>query len=104
MEADFAALEINLFAVALHHALFQIDLASRTKRADGNTRLRIEFDQTVASGHVDHAIVASSIAPVRDAAAGKLPRRVGGALPFTKTVCPDQLAGFGVECDHRAPR
>ena len=66
--------------------------------------LRVQLDELVAGRHVDDAVVALAVGPVRHAAARELPRRDRRALAFAQAVRPDHLAGLAVERDDRSAR
>ncbi len=76
-------------------------MPSLPKRADRLAGLGVQLDQAIAGGDVEDAVVALAVGPIRDAAAGKLARRDGRALAFAQAVDPDQLAGLGIQRDHR---
>ena len=104
VEPDLAGLEIDLLALAEDRALLHVDDAAFAERRDHRAGLRVERDQAVAGRHVEDALVAFAVGPVRHAAAGQLARRDRGAVAFAVAVRPDQLAGPAVERDDRAAR
>ena len=95
VNADLAGLEIDLLVVAVDDArpsgrrcrLLPNDVI-------GCAGLRVQRDEPIAGRHVEDALVALAVGPVRHAAARQLPRRHGGALAFAHAVRPDQLAGL----------
>ena len=104
VEADLAGLQIDLLSLAEHGALLQIDDAAFAERLDHRSVLGVQRDEAIAGRHVEDALVALAVGPVRHAAARELPRRNRGAVAFTVAVRPDQLAGAAVEGDNRSPR
>jgi hypothetical protein len=104
VDADLAGLEIDLLPFAEHRADLQIDDAALAERRNHRAGLGVELDELKSRRHVDHAIVALAVGPVRHAAAGELARRDGRALALAQAVGPDHLAGLAVERDDRAAR
>ncbi len=104
VDADLAGLQIDLLPLADDGADFEIDHAVLAERRDRRAGLRVELDKAVPGRHVDDAVVALAVGPVRHAAAGKLARRDGGAVAFPIAVRPDQLAGAAVDRHDRAAR
>src|SRR3954466_11134626 len=104
MPADLPGLEIDLLPGAEGDAALQIDDAVLAEAGDRRAVVRVERDQAIAGRHVDHAIVAAAITPVRQPAAGELTRRHPGALALAQAVRPQQLAGPAVERHDRAAR
>src|SRR5712691_2563907 len=104
MHPDFAGLQIDRLALAFDGADLQIDDAVLAERRDERAVLRVELDEPVAGRHINDAVVAFAVGPVRHAAARELPRRDRRAPPFAKAVRPDHLAGLPVERDDGAAR
>ena len=104
VDANLARLEIDLLALAFHDAEFQIDDAVLAERRHRRAGLRVQFDEPIAGRHIHNALVALAVSPVRNAAAGELARRYGGALAFAHAVDPDDFARLAVERHHVAPR
>src|SRR6476660_6121473 len=100
MQSDFAGLEVDGLAVAIDHALLQIDDAVGAERADHRASVRVERDHPVAGREVDDAIVTAAIGPVRHAAAGELAWRYHGALAFANRMRPEHFTGLAIERDH----
>ena len=101
VQAGLAGFQIDLLAGAGNHADLQVHHAVLAEAGDQLAGLGVQLDQPVAGGDEDDAVVALAVGPVGDAAAGKLARRDGRALAFAQAVDPDQLAGLGVQRDHR---
>ena len=72
------------------------------KRRDRIAGFCVERDEAVARRDVENSLFAA-VGPVRQAAAGELPRRCRAALTFVLAVHPQQLAGGRVECDDGPP-
>src|SRR5439155_10849914 len=104
VKTDLALLQIDLLSLAEHGASLQIDEPALAERLHHRAVLRVQLDEAIAGRHVDDALVAFAVGPVRDAAAGELARRDGGAISLAVAVRPDQLARFSVECDLRSTR
>src|SRR5687767_5891468 len=81
----------------------QIDGSSSSETGDRITGSSVERDQPVSGRDVEDALFLA-VAPVGEAAAGKLSRRGGAASALVLAVYPQQLAGAGIERDHGAPR
>ena len=97
VQPDFTLLEIDLDLLAVladHHADLHVDDAVLAEAFDRLAGLGVERDQLIAGGHIDDAIVALAVGPVREAAAGELARSpAAGALALIQAVDPLQLAG-----------
>src|SRR6185295_15367067 len=103
MQTDLAALEIDLLAFADERALLHVDDAVLAEAGHRDAGLRVERHETIAGGHVDDALVAFAVGPVREAAAGELPRCVHRARALALRMHPDQLTRLAVERDDRSP-
>jgi len=77
--ADLPGLQIDLLDLADDGTDLHVDDAVGAEAGNGDAGLRVQRDQAVAGGHVDHAVVALAVGPVRKAAAGQLARGVDGA-------------------------
>src|SRR5439155_16809448 len=88
MNADLPGHKIDWLPVSEGRAGLQVDDPAGAERADYRAGFGVELDQPVSGRHVEHAIVAASVGPVRHAAARKLPWRNRGPLAFTITVRP----------------
>src|SRR5438093_4658404 len=97
MNADFTALQIDLLVDPFHDADLQVNHAVLAERADRRAILRIESYQSIARRDVQHALITSSIGPVRHPAPRQLPRSDGCTLAFAQAVRPDLLARFRVQ-------
>ena len=73
---------------------FRSTMPFLAERGDDGAGLRVERDEAVAGRHVEDALVALAVGPVRHAAARELARRDRGALALAQAVRPDQLAGL----------
>jgi hypothetical protein len=102
MHADFSRLEIDLRAYALHDPDFQVENAAIGERRDEGTVLRVKLDQPVTRRDVHNAVVASTVGPVRHAAARQLARRDRRTLSLAQTVSPVELSSRGVERHDRS--
>src|SRR5262249_7642797 len=89
VQADLAGLVVDLLALAEHGAFLQIDDAAFAERLDHRAVLRVERNQAIAGRHVEDALVALAVGPVRDATARQLARRDRGAVALTIAVRPD---------------
>src|SRR5439155_396433 len=103
MQSDLTGRQIDLLAGSSDSALLEIDDAVLAERLHRRTRLRVERDEAIAGCDVQNAVVTPAVGPVRQAAAGELPRRGNGARPFELGVHPDQLARVGPEREHGPP-
>ena len=102
MQPDLAGLEVDLLALAEDGALLHVDDAALSKRRNHRAGPGIERDQAVAGRHVEDALVALAVGPVRHAAARQLARRDRGAVALAVAVRPDQLTAAAVERDDGA--
>ena len=68
MQAGLARLQVDLLAGAGHHARLQVDDAFLAERVDLLAGVSIQFDQTIAGGDVNHAVVPAAVGPVCQAA------------------------------------
>ena len=84
--------------------LLEIDHPVRPEVRHRTARRGVERDQPVAGGDVDDPGRLAVGLPVREAAAGQLPRRGGAARPLVEAVHPEHLAGRRVERHHRLAR
>src|SRR5206468_1951408 len=96
VNADLAALEIDRLVLADDDAFLEIDHAVLAEGRDRLPGLRVQLDQAVADREEHDAVVTFAVGPVRESAAGELPRRGERANPFVESVDPFQLAGFRV--------
>ena len=83
--------------------LLQIDDAVRSKAGDRLAGARIERHEPVAGRNVEDSLLLP-IGPIREAAADSWRGAACAARAFVLAVHPQQLAGRGVQGDHRAPR
>src|SRR5262249_59945048 len=99
VDANLTRLEINRLAVAVRHAHLEIDDTVGAERADHRAGLRVELDESIPGRHINDAIVASPVGPVRHAATRELSRRHHGALALAQAVRPEHLTGLSIEGD-----
>ena len=99
MEADLAGLQIDLLSLPEHRALLHVDDAAFAEGRNHRAVPGVEGDQAVAGRHVEDALVALAVGPVRHAAARQLARRDRGAVALAVAVRPDQFTGASVERD-----
>ena len=78
---------------------FEIDGAVGAEAGNWNAGPRVEREHPVTRGHVQDALVAAAVGPVRQAASGELARRRLTASAFVLGVHPQHFAGPGVEID-----
>ena len=87
MQADFTGGEIDLLVDAglADHAGIGADLevnhAMIAEAVDRLAGMGVEFDQAIAGGDVDDAVIAIAVGPVGDAAAGELAREIAARRP-----------------------
>ena len=94
MQADFAGRQVDLLERRLVIASdLQVDHALIAEAVDRLAGLGVQFDQPVAGGDIENALIAIAVGPVGNAAAGKLARRGGGARAFLHAMDPSQFAG-----------
>jgi hypothetical protein len=98
VQPDFAGDRVDLLVVLE----LQIDDPRVPESRHGASRSRVERDQLVAGRDVDDALVLS-VRPVREAAAGKLPRSRVAAGALIEAEHPSQLPCGGVQRHDRAP-
>ena len=99
LQSNFAVYQIDLLVV-IQLQIHQAVLAESGYRYTG---LRIQCDQPVARRHVDDPLLLA-VGPICQTAAGELARRSATARTFILAVGPEQLAGDGVQCQHRTAR
>ena len=78
--------------------LLEIDDAVVAECRDAHAGLRVQRDQLVSRSDVENSLL-FAVGPVREAAAGQLPRSRGAARAFALAVHPELFAGFRVERD-----
>ena len=104
MEADFSTFQINLLVLADDNAFLEIDHAALAEAGNGLTGFGVEFDEAIADGDENDAVVALTVGPVRNAASGELARGHAGPAAFIHTVDPELFTGFRVEGNHGPAR
>ena len=102
MQAHLAVFEIDLLTGPGDHAYLQIDDAVLAEARYRLTGLGIQRHQTIAGGDEHDAVVALAVAPIRNAAAGKLARSNGGPLAFAHAISPQLFAGGGIQRNYGA--
>src|SRR5262245_55273078 len=99
VQTDLAGDRIHLLVVFR----LEVDDAAFAEGRNGAADLRVERDQLIAGGDVENPLFLP-VRPVRDTAAGELPRSRLAAPAFIEAVLPEKLAGTRVERDHRSAR
>ena len=102
VEADLAGVDVDGLAGAVDREAFEIDEPPGAEGANASAGMGVEGYELVTRGDINDAVVTFAIGPVRDAAAGELTRRIGGAGAFTFGMGPDEFARSGVEGYDRA--
>src|SRR5262245_21664792 len=103
MDADLAGLQVDRLPVAVIHAFLEIHDSVLAETGDGCACLRVERDKAITGRHIEHALVAAPVSPVRQSASGQLSGCGGGPLALTHAVSPHELARRAVEGDDRPP-
>src|SRR5260221_3871361 len=101
VQADLAAIEIDLLALADDDALLEVQDAVFAECLHRLPGLRVQLDEAVADRDRDDTVVALAVGPVGDAPAGELARRDRGAQALVHVPDPLQLTGASVERDNR---
>ena len=84
VQADFTRRQIDLLSRASIGAHLHVDHAVLAEGVDRPAGLGIQFDQPVAGGYIQDALIAFAVGPIGDAASRELARREAARAPSSK--------------------